>query len=496
MNASLSYESLRRRLRGLPMVRVVIPLAIGILIAGRYCVPIALLCCLIALLLAASFFTSKSRYTFLLLLAVGVLRGSTITQTLDLPIDRVVGLIVRVESNQVRSDGRSTGEGVVEAWHDPQADKWHTSSARILLRTDSLTTIRGGEQLLIQTRIYPIRGGSSSYRRLMSARGFVGRCYLNDKVILNRQEYPNTSLHLRAAQQLQLLTAEATDQEAAAVVRAMTLADRSGVNDQMRDRYAQSGLSHLLAVSGLHTGIVFVLINLALGWMIFLRRGIVWRNLVAVLLLWLYVAATDFQPSAVRAAIMCSLLQWSLSSLSIYNSLNSCAAAAAMMLLWHPQWIYDISFQLSMVAVVALISWGGLLFRTVKIRQPIVRYLLQGICVALIASVATAPLVSHAFGRLSWIGIVTTPIVIPLAAITIGAGLCLLLLPLLKGVLLPLATGCAHLQNQLAAVSGEWEAGHFDYTLSAWSTVTCYLMLLVVTLLLWSVKRKKKEPFM
>ena len=477
------------------MVRVVIPLAIGILIAGHFRFPITLLCCLIVLLLAASLFTSKSRYTILLLISVGVWRGSTITPTIDLPIDRIVGLIVRVESNQMRSNGRSSGEGVIEAWHDLQADRWHTSSARILLRGDSLTTLRGGEQLLVQTRIYPIRGGTPSYRRLMSVRGFVGRCYLNDQVILHREESNNTSLHLKAAQRLQQLTAATSDRDAAAVVQAMTLADRSGVNDHLRLWYAQSGLSHLLAVSGLHTGIVFVLINLALGWMIFLRRGIVWRNLMAVLLLWLYVAATDFQPSAVRAAVMCSLLQWSLSSLSIYNSLNSCAAAATMMLLWHPQWIYDISFQLSMVAVLALISWGGLLFRTVKIRQPIVRYLLQGICVALIATLSTAPLVSHAFGRLSWIGIVTTPIVIPLAVITIGTGLCLLLLPLLKGVLLPLATGCAHLQNRIAELSGEWEAGHIDYTLSAWGTVCCYLLIVVATLLLWSVKRKK-EPLL
>ena len=79
--------------------------------------------------------------------------------------------------------------------------------------------------------------------------------------------------------------------DAGAVCRAMTAGDRSGITPELRAAYSRSGLSHLLAVSGLHTGIVFALVNLLLWWLPLLRRGHLLRNLLAAACIWIYVAA-------------------------------------------------------------------------------------------------------------------------------------------------------------------------------------------------------------
>ena len=105
---------------------------------------------------------------------------------------------------------------------------------------------------------------------------------------------------------------------------------------ELRAAYSRSGLSHLLAVSGLHTGIVFALVNLLLWWLPLLRRGHLLRNLLAAACIWIYVAAAGFPPSAVRAAVMFTMLQSALASASEYNGLNALAAAAFGMLLWNP----------------------------------------------------------------------------------------------------------------------------------------------------------------
>ena len=78
----------------------------------------------------------------------------------------------------------------------------------------------------------------------------------------------------------------------------MTAGDRSGLTPELRTAYSRSGLSHLLAVSGLHTGIVFVLINLLLWWLPLLRRGHLLRNLLAAAAVWCFVAAAGFPPGS------------------------------------------------------------------------------------------------------------------------------------------------------------------------------------------------------
>lgn len=143
-----------------------------------------------------------------------------------------------------------------------------------------------------------------------------------------------------------------------AVCRAMVTGDRSGITQELRTAYSRSGLSHLLAVSGLHTGIVFALINLMLWWLPLLHRGHLVRNLLATVCIWLFVAAAGFPPSAVRAAVMCTMLQFALASASEYVALNALAAAGFGMLLWNPAWLGDISFQLSFIAVAAILVWG------------------------------------------------------------------------------------------------------------------------------------------
>lgn len=184
----------------------------------------------------------------------------------------------------------------------------------------------------------------------MTRRGFAGTIWLSERTILERLPARNTALHLHAAERMGRLRIPG---DAGAVCRAMTAGDRSGITPELRAAYSRSGLSHLLAVSGLHTGIVFALVNLLLWWLPLLRRGHLLRNLLAAACIWIYVAAAGFPPSAVRAAVMFTMLQSALASASEYNGLNALAAAAFGMLLWNPAWLGDISFQLSFAAVAA-----------------------------------------------------------------------------------------------------------------------------------------------
>lgn len=273
----------------------------------------------------------------------------------------------------------------------------------------------------------------------------------------------------------------------------MTAGDRSGLTPELRTAYSRSGLSHLLAVSGLHTGIVFVLINLLLWWLPLLRRGHLLRNLLAAAAVWCFVAAAGFPPSAVRAAVMCTLLQAALASASEYVALNALAAAAFGMLLWNPAWIGDVSFQLSFAAVAAILAWGVPLCRRCHTRWRAVNLLADAYLIGLAATLGTAPLVSHLFGHRPAGRAAHQSAAIALATVVVFGGALWLLLPLAP-LAAPLAWAvgtAAEGINALARLVAALPGGAAEYTLGSLPTAGIYLLLAAGTLAAWCREPKK-----
>jgi len=279
--------------------------------------------------------------------------------------------------------------------------------------------------------------------------------------------------------------------DAAAVVRAMTVGDRRALTPALREAYARSGMAHLLAVSGLHTGIVFLFVHLLFGVLALRHGGHRLRDLLVIAAVWCYVAAAGFPPGAVRAAVMCSILQLALATSSTYRALNAWAAAALLLLALRPAWLGDISFQLSFVAVAAILAWGIPLARRCRTGRWYVDRLLQALLVGLSASVATAPLISHTFGIVPVAGILLNPLVVLTGTLVVAGGLLLLLLPPLGGLLAPLVLGAAEGQNRLAEAIAGLDGGTLDGSLSTAATAAIYLGFVAATLLAWSVEPKK-----
>lgn len=488
--ASVRTIYLFERLNRLPMLRIAAPLAVGILLAGHYTLPLwflagaFVLSGVVALLL-------RSQLAVVAMLAVtGFAAGQLRAPERTVPLG--VRCLYEIRVDGIPSDkGRYTSaEGVVTAWRNPADGSWLAAGDRVLLRADSLTSLVSGERLRCSGIVRPIRGGADSYRRLMARRGFSGTLRLSDRYILERLPAAGEALHLAAARRLAKLGMEG---DSGAVVRAMTAGDRSSISAAVRADYARSGMSHLLAVSGLHTGIVFLLINCALWWLPLFRRGHLIRNVLAVGAIWLYVAAAGFPPSAIRAAVMCTLLQGALATSSEYVGLNALGAAATGMLLWNPAWLGDISFQLSFIAVGAILVWGVPLCRRLHTGRRIVDAAADTLAIGFVASLATAPLVSHTFGIIPVVGLLLNPLVIPLAGMVVFGGTLWLVLPvaLAAPVIRFVAEGAAWLLNELARVTASLPWGVVEQSFSAVQTTAIYLVFLLGTAAAWCMKPKK-----
>ena len=183
-----------------------------------------------------------------------------------------------------------------------------------------------------------------------------------------------------------------------AVLAAMTLGDKSCLTKDLRNVYSQTGTSHVLALSGLHLSIVFNILLLTFGLFRINRWVSYWLTL---LVLWCFVVLVGMPVSVVRAAIMLSVGSIALLLHRRAASLSALSLAAAIVLVMNPESLWDVSFQLSFMAVLSLVVMEPMVEELWYPRFRIVTWLWSTTRTSVIAQLGTAPLVVYYFGTLS-----------------------------------------------------------------------------------------------
>ena len=234
-----------------------------------------------------------------------------------------------------------------------------------------------------------------------------------ERTILKAQDFRQ-----QAEQQLHTLHIGEQD---FAVIAAMAMGDKSALNQETKEAYSTSGTSHILAVSGLHIGIIFQLIILLLGG----KRRSKLTIILSTTIVWAYVIFIGFPASAVRAATMLSIYSMVLLSLRPDPTLNTLALAYIIMVLVNPFNIFDIGFQMSFLAVGSILLFYPLFFCLLPSHSNIIRAIWGLFCVSLAAQIGTLPLIVFYFGRISCYSLITSFIAIPAATLILY--LCVLL---------------------------------------------------------------------
>jgi competence protein ComEC len=238
--------------------------------------------------------------------------------------------------------------------------------------------------------------------------------------------------------------------EGADLLKALVVGDRSAIDPATREAFTRAGAAHLLAISGLHVGIVAAAAFGLFAWLLSRSRILLWRAWTrkgAALLTFLPVAGygllAGMSPSTQRAVIMVSLFLLALLVERERDGINILAAAALAILIYHPPALFSVSFQLSFSAVTAILYGLSRIERPGDRPDPDLRHrLFLFIRVSLLAILGTLPLVMYYFNQISFIGVATNLIFIPLIGfIIVPAGL-------ITAALLPLsdlmAAGTGH----------------------------------------------------
>lgn len=226
-----------------------------------------------------------------------------------------------------------------------------------------------------------------------------------------------------------------------ATTGALTLGYKDDIDPEIRRQFQASGAAHVLAVSGLHTGILYGLVL----WLLTLggrfkplyenRFGRCVISGVVIAVMWGYAWLTGMTPSVVRAVTMVTIFETGRMLYRPAFSLNTIAAAAVLILAVRPTDLWSVSFQLSFAATAAIVVVARESEKYTHSRDfdhiwygRLVSWVLGTIIISLAAQIGTLPITMFYFGQISCYFLLTNLIVLPLATVLVPCGLATIVL--------------------------------------------------------------------
>lgn len=370
----------------------------------------------------------------------------------------VAGVVVGAPSRDAEAQRFTVS---VHTWQAPTGSQETSGRVRVTLRPSAwdddpapFPTVRQGDHVRIHGRLRspppPRNPADFDYGAYLARRGIHATLRSSDGshvAVVERGHVAYRALSRARSYVRHRIDADLPSTEARAVLQALLLGDRSRVSDDHRQAFAQTGLMHLLAVSGLHVLLVGMLlygllrpILLRFRW----KRSAVelTRAGLTIAVLVFYMLLTGGRPSVVRAVVMAALLIGGLVLQRSTHTLNTLGVAAVVLLALRPPALFDAGFQLSLSAVAGIVvlnprlaDAADLVLPDPEDRHPMVSWTASMITVSTAATLGTAPPLLYHFGFVAVGGLVLNVVAIPLTAVALTAGL----LAMLSGAVVPLA---------------------------------------------------------
>lgn len=350
-----------------------------------------------------------------------------------------------------------------------------------------------GDELLVSARLSPPETNgipdAFDYARYLRHRGVAGTAYVpeghwqvvghNDVLTLRQR-----ALDIRE-EIVNLYRRLGFQGDELAVLSALMVGYKDELSESIRETYSVTGVSHVLALSGLHIGFLYAVL-----WFFFspLRRRyaclVPILSVVTVALLWCFAFLTGLSASVVRATTMFTLISFSSLQRERPLTLNTLSITAFFMLLVHPLWLFDVGFQLSFLAVASIVLIQPWLYGLWQVKSLPLRWVWGLMTVSLAAQLGTAPVVVGCFGRFPVHFLMTNVWVVPLTMLTMYAAVVLLLLtpfPVLQQPVAEVVQSMIRWQNEAlrwterlpyASINGIW--------LDEWQVAMLLLLLLLV----------------
>lgn len=457
MDKCLYFGMFRQFWNSIPVVRGFIPLLIGILTAIEFkifiptlpyfIIGLLILHSVIAILLSA---TSRYRYRII----TGII-FAIIFFLIGLEVTAIKTSIYRADyfGHHLVKDGFVAGNIIQEPIekersiklkvainHIIQSDTIINTSGTALVyleKTKKAADLRYGDKIILKNNFNEIQNPKNphefKYKRYLSFHDIYHQAYVRDSEygILKRDQgsWFYSKIYRARGYFLSVINKNIANQKSKGVASALILGYRELLDEDTIHDFSSTGAMHVLAVSGLHVGIIYLILNSLLKWME--KRKKLLRYLKPFLLLtgiWFYASITGLSPSVTRAATMFSFVIFGSLLKRYFNIYGSILSSAFILLLFNPYLITEIGFLLSYAAVIGIVYIQPKLYRKLYFKNWLADKIWAITCVSIAAQIATFPLGLLYFHQFPVYFIFSNLVVIPAAIGILYGGLLLLVL--------------------------------------------------------------------
>ncbi len=317
-------------------------------------------------------------------------------------------------------------------------------------KTADVSQSRPGNRILFRRTPVNIENQGNpyefNYKRFAALKGINRQVYLRETDFTDIGKSPEFSLFIFTEKirenMLDIFLEKGITGTSFDLLSALTLGYRKTIDPEINRVFAATGATHVLSVSGLHVGILYIMVRAVFGFLR-KRKRTTWLYVVlAFAVIWAFALITGFSPPVQRSALMFSLILIGENLRRPVNIYNTLAASACVILFFNPNLLYDIGFQLSYLALTGIVYFQPLMEGLFTFPNRIFRYAWSLFTVSFAAQLATFPLTCYYFHQFPLYFWLSGFVVVPLSFAFLFLGIALLttsFLPVVPEILAQIA---------------------------------------------------------
>jgi competence protein ComEC len=348
-----------------------------------------------------------------------------------------------------------------------------SGSLTIAVKTDSVRplVLNYGDELIVKVQpkeiAPPFNDSEFDYKSWLAMQNVYHQAFLQQRDLIKTgantgNPFISFALKLRA-RQINFYKKILKNEDDQAFASTLILGYKADLSQETMNIYAKTGTIHVLSVSGMHVGIVFVVLNWLLRFLDRKRWTMLVKMVFILSFIWFYTLLTGLSPSVLRSAIMISVFIVSRSFVKKTNNYNIIAFAAFSLLSWNPFLIWDAGFQLSFLAVLGLIWLQPKIESWLHIKNKWLNKLWTAVAISLAAQLITFPLSVYYFHQFPVYFMISNLFILLPAALLMYLGIFLLIFkiealgPAFKWLIGFTNSGLAKISElPYATISGIW----------------------------------------
>jgi len=385
-----------------------------------------------------------------------------------------------------------------------QIDDYKTCGSVLLnLKKDTLHSgINVDDILLVKTDFLdvmpPLNPHQFDYKSYLAKKGITQQIFIDKnhfkKLVNNDISLFGLSASFRNKVQNSLKIYHFKDDELG-VISALLLGQRQGVSKDLIDDYSKAGAIHILAVSGLHVGVILLILNWLFKPLEVFKNGKILKTIVVIIFLWSFAFVAGLSASVIRAVTMFTFVAFGL----FFRKRNfvefSLISSMFFLLLFKPMFLFDVGFQLSYLAVFGIVWVQPKLVQIWHPKLKIINFFWRLFTVSIAAQIGILPLSIYYFHQIPGLFLLSNLIIIPfLGAILLGGIIIILLsvLDILPQFFADFYGKIISIINSFVQWISNQEAFLFEeLSLSFWMMISMYLIVFSFVLLVFKYSPKK-----